>query len=271
MGAEIWEPIQRGASIDVKFNLRTQNIDGITILHIGGVIDEDNQLARSLSKIEGDTAILDLSEVKRINSCGVRDWVNWVQTLEARGKKLILEGCSPAVVAQINLVHNFVGQATVKSFYAPYYCSHCDKEETVLLQPQKFAGMKQLQAPDIRGSDCTKKNCHMSFDDIEEAYFAFLPHSIKQGADGEIEDQNGIPTPALQKQLHCSSAIESSSEEQKNSLLSNHKPEEEPEIMGSSHLHPPEFIKTRTLLLKLGVFMLVGSIIGYLLFYFRFL
>ena len=38
--------------------------------------------------------------------------------------------CSPAIVAQINLVNNFTGSGVVKSFYVPYFCSECDEEKS---------------------------------------------------------------------------------------------------------------------------------------------
>ena len=77
--------------------------------------------------------MIDLGEIERINSCGVRDWVNWLSKLEVNGTRSVLVECSPAIVAQINLVNNFTGSGVVKSFYVPYFCPECDEEKVLLV------------------------------------------------------------------------------------------------------------------------------------------
>ena len=52
------------------------------MVKLAGVIDEDNELGRLVDKIPAGTAVIDLGEIERINSCGVRDWVNWLDELE---------------------------------------------------------------------------------------------------------------------------------------------------------------------------------------------
>jgi anti-anti-sigma regulatory factor len=104
-----------------KFFLGSQTVEDVTFLKVSGTIDEDNTLASSLKKIDGHTVVVDLAGVERINSCGVRDWVNWLNDLEGRGKQVVLVRCSPVIVNQVNLVHNFAGRGHVKSFFAPYY------------------------------------------------------------------------------------------------------------------------------------------------------
>src|SRR5262249_58920428 len=92
----------------------------------GGVSDEDNELTDLTDRIPAGTTVIDLGEIERINSCGVRDWVNWLTKVEKGGGRVVLVECSPAIVSQINLVNNFTGQGVVKSFFAPYFCPNCD-------------------------------------------------------------------------------------------------------------------------------------------------
>lgn len=165
-----------------KLTIGTNAVEDVVFVKLSGVIDEDNTLARSTKKLTGRTLVLDLAEVKRINSCGVRDWVNWLGDLHAKGKTVILTRCSPCIVTQLNLVNNFVGSAMVRSFFAPYYCAQCDLEVLCLLQVEDFAGQTTPRAPkpgDPRSPNvqCPRRtpNCQLEFDDIEEAYFAFLP------------------------------------------------------------------------------------------------
>ena len=104
-----------------------------------GDIDKDNELADHLERMAGGTVVVDLSEVGRINSCGVRDWVNWIHALEAKGSEILLVDCSPSIVAQVNLVTNFTGHGRIKSIYLPYYCESCNREDNVLYQAEELA------------------------------------------------------------------------------------------------------------------------------------
>src|SRR5437868_9696950 len=98
-----------------KLNATVQRQDGAPTIKLAGVIDEDNHLAELADKLGVGRAVIDLGDVERINSCGTRDWVNWIADLESRGVQPVLVACSPAIVAQLNLVKNFSGGAIVKS------------------------------------------------------------------------------------------------------------------------------------------------------------
>jgi hypothetical protein len=117
--------------------------------------------------------VIDLAEVERINSCGVRDWVNWLGRVEAKPAKVVLVECSPPIVAQINLVTNFVGGGTIKSFYAPYFCAECNQEKVLLVDVADVAGARtgEVDPPTCRCDDC---DLVMDFDDLPDSYFAFL-------------------------------------------------------------------------------------------------
>src|ERR1041384_8447303 len=117
-----------------KFQAVVHHRDEVAYVKLSGVIDEDNELAELTDRIGQGTAVIDLSEIERINSCGVRDWVNWLGEIEKGGAKPVLVECSPAIVAQINLVNNFTGTGVVKSFFAPYFCPACDLEKVLLVE-----------------------------------------------------------------------------------------------------------------------------------------
>ncbi len=153
-----------------KFQALVQHRDDVGFVKLSGVIDEDNELADLTDAIPGGMVIIELGEIERINSCGVRDWVNWLNAIEAKGAEVVLVECSPAIVAQINLVHNFTGNGTVKSFYVPYFCPECD-EEKVLLTEAIEMGPPPHEPPICRCDGC---DLVMDFDDMPESYFAFL-------------------------------------------------------------------------------------------------
>lgn len=153
-----------------KFQHSVQQRGEVSYVKLGGVLDEDNELGELVDKIPNGTAVIDLGEIERINSCGVRDWVNWLSRLEQKGTQSVLVECSPAIVAQINLVNNFTGSGVVKSFYVPYFCPECDEEKVLLVEASDM-GPPPHNPPTCRCDEC---DLVMDFDDMPESYFAFL-------------------------------------------------------------------------------------------------
>jgi len=158
-----------------KFQSSVQHRGDVSFVKLGGVIDEDNELADLVDKIPIGTAVIDLGEIERINSCGVRDWVNWLSKLEYNGTRSVLVECSPAIVAQINLVNNFTGNGVVKSFYVPYFCPECDEEKVLLVEAADM-GPPPHEPPTCRCDEC---DLVMDFDDMPDSYFAFLSNQRK--------------------------------------------------------------------------------------------
>jgi anti-anti-sigma regulatory factor len=172
------------ANMNPKFQASVQTREDVTYVKLSGVIDEDNELGTLADKLGGGTAVIDVSEIERINSCGVRDWVNWLGKAEKGGAKIVMVECSPAIVAQINLVNNFTGNGVVKSFYAPYFCPNCDLEKVLLVETRDMAGQTPFKAPSCRCDECDGP---MDFDDMEESYFAFLGNAKKIVTDSRVD------------------------------------------------------------------------------------
>lgn len=153
-------------------------------MKLSGVLDEDNELNEVAGKLPaGGTIVIDLGEIERINSCGVRDWVNWLTLIESAGVDVVLAECSPAVIAQINLVSNFTGNGSIKSFYVPYFCSECD-EEKVLLNETDDMGPPPHEPPICRCDEC---DLVMDFDDMPDSYFAFLSKKNKVAKPAKVQ------------------------------------------------------------------------------------
>jgi anti-anti-sigma regulatory factor len=173
------------AKMNPKFQASVQSREDVTYVKLSGVIDEDNELGTLADKLGGGgTAVIDVSEIERINSCGVRDWVNWLGKAEKGGAHIVMVECSPAIVAQINLVNNFTGNGVVKSFYAPYFCPNCDLEKVLLVETRDMHGQQPFKAPSCRCDECDGP---MDFDDMEESYFAFLGNAKKIVTDSRVD------------------------------------------------------------------------------------
>jgi len=159
--------------------------NGYTYLKLRGVLDEDNPLANLLSQIQGRLLLIDMAEMERINSCGVRDWVNWLNQIQALGLQVILLRCHPSVVAQANMVTNFAAEAFIHSFFAPYVHPETGEEQNVLLFTEELRQSRPIKAPTIfdNGEE-------LEFDEFEESYFAFVsdPRMMNYQIPADIQD-----------------------------------------------------------------------------------
>ncbi|MBO5754145.1 MAG: hypothetical protein J6S69_10770, partial [Proteobacteria bacterium] len=153
-----------------KFIPTLQVGNGYTYLKLKGILDEDNLLANFLGQIQGRLLLIDMAEIERINSCGVRDWVNWLNQIQALGVAVILLRCSPVVVSQANMVTNFAADAFIHSFYAPYVHPDTGDEQSVLLFTEDIRQNQPIRAPKI----FNESGEELEFDEFEESYFAFI-------------------------------------------------------------------------------------------------
>ena len=138
-----------------------------------GVLDEESApvlaaLSRELSS--APSIELDVAGLRRINSLGVRAWVDFMRSLGKR--PVTFTRCSPAFVDQLNTVSDFRGGARVVSLLAPYVCETSGNlvfEELIVgkdVTPGNFAGLERRPC-----KECPEP---LVFDDLPERYFQFL-------------------------------------------------------------------------------------------------
>ena len=140
--------------------------DAQGVVHLSGVIDESADLT-FLSGLMTHTR-LNMHKVRRVNSYGVRAWIEAVRMIP-RGVSFELLECPPSVVDQLNMVAGFVGgRGRVTSFYAPMACPACGLEKEALFQVADLRGGSRL--PDVACPTCGKT---MVVDDLEEQYLMF--------------------------------------------------------------------------------------------------
>ena len=186
-----------------KLHATIQRNEAGQSVKLAGVIDEDNRLVELADKVSTGRALIDLGDVERINSCGTRDWVNWIAQLETRGIQPVLVECSPAIVAQLNLVKNFAGNAIVKSFYVPYHCPECDEEKVLLVEVADL-GPPPHEPPTCRCDECETM---MDFDDMPSVYFAFLSHKHRASAQELDKEVARGSTPSMKLRARTSQPV----------------------------------------------------------------
>jgi anti-anti-sigma regulatory factor/DNA-directed RNA polymerase subunit RPC12/RpoP len=132
-----------------------------------GAIDEDADF-KELAGLEQKTMSFDFKQVNMINSCGIREWIKFIEKVPEK-TQLIYNNCPQIIIEQINMVHGFFRKgASINSFYAPYFCETCNKENKVFLRTEQ---VKNRKAPAM---NCPKCGNEMDFDAIEAQYFSFL-------------------------------------------------------------------------------------------------
>ncbi len=157
-----------GESVPLSWRIKER--PGFTTVEFTGEIDENSDFTELRRHLRG-SVVFRLNGIKRINSCGVREWVNFVRDLP-NVSELVFSHCSPAIVTQLNMIDNFRGSASVRSFYAPYVCDSCNTEEERLLDVDThFPSGPSADPPQFLCERCQRP---LEFDDLPERYLSFL-------------------------------------------------------------------------------------------------
>lgn len=154
-----------------KLDVEMNNNSGVLNVKLNGSIDEDVNFSKYA--LSGAQAIeLDLKGVTGINSCGIREWIKWLNSSAA--SKLKFHNCPKVIVDQINMVDGFLPtSAEVASFYVPYYNEDTGSEKNVLFRNGIEYSAGQINPPKVQDDDGNE----MEMDIIENKYFKFLRRS----------------------------------------------------------------------------------------------
>jgi hypothetical protein len=140
-------------------------------LVLEGFIDEHAELAQLIPHLEYPLEI-DLFGVERINSIGVRSWINFISEVSSCGAVRLLR-CPPVLVHQFSLVTSTLGSAVVRSVLVPYSCKACGavEHQDVVLDESFDPRRPNALAPERRCGRCAGL---ARFDDEVDFYFMFL-------------------------------------------------------------------------------------------------
>lgn len=139
------------------------------LFKISGPVDDSVDFEAVFGPLEAGEWVLHLAGVDRINSVGIKKWIQYFENSKFRNTHLIMRECSPVIVEQLNLLPNFHCGAVIESVYLPFSCE-CGKEFTVCKPAQSLKGadLDNLTSP------CPQCGKAGEFDDIPEEYFVFL-------------------------------------------------------------------------------------------------
>jgi len=152
-----------------KLDVKMEKASNKLVVKMSGTIDEDADFSRL--DLKGNTAVdIELSGVKSINSCGIREWIKWIGT--AGAAPVTFNNCPKVIVDQINMVDGFLpSTGKVNSFYVPYYNDDAGSEKNVLFRyGTEFSDQGVKPPSPVKDEDGNE----MEMDVIESKYFKFL-------------------------------------------------------------------------------------------------
>lgn len=150
-----------------KFRVEVAEGEGGKTIRLYGVIDEHADLS-FMHTLRGSVRF-SLRGVRRINSFGVRAWIDAIRRVPAECSFELVE-CPPPVVDQLNMVAGFVGRGRVTSFFAAMRCEKCDRELDHLFA---VADIKKNHNK-LPRVDCPSCRQPMEVDDLEDQYLMFV-------------------------------------------------------------------------------------------------
>lgn len=112
--------------MELKTEVKSEN-EKLTIMFSGPLTEKANFLIPEEHEWT-ECMIIDLSKVTRINSVGVRAWMNFLQRIKDAGKVVVFEKVSFTCINQLAMVKSFLADFEIASFYVPYFCSNCGEE-----------------------------------------------------------------------------------------------------------------------------------------------
>lgn len=141
-------------------------------LVLAGAIDEAAALHELVTRAHAGRLTLDLGNITFINSLGVRDWIRMQAAAQKAGLAVTLRRVAEPLMHQLNMIIATRGNATVASFFAPYACDACGREESLLIDAvANGASLARLEPPPMTCPEC---GAQMAFNDFPERYFSFL-------------------------------------------------------------------------------------------------
>jgi eukaryotic-like serine/threonine-protein kinase len=141
-------------------------------LVLAGSIDETAALHELLARARSSRLVLDLAAITFINSLGVRDWIRMQAAAQKGNLAIELRRVAEPLVHQLNMIIATRGSSVVSSFFAPYACDACGREESLLIDA--IANADRLVRLDPPPMTCPECSAQMAFNDFPERYFSFL-------------------------------------------------------------------------------------------------
>lgn len=147
-----------------------KNGDKLLIKFSGG-LDEDIVLP-TLEFGGVSTIIFNFHKLTSINSCGIRDWIYWINKLPV-DLNIVFRECPRILIDQINMMRGFLPESgKIDSFFVPYYCEECDETTDKLYEMDGNNSDAEFEVEEV--TTCNKCKAKAQMDVLPLKYFKFL-------------------------------------------------------------------------------------------------
>ncbi|MEM9452670.1 MAG: hypothetical protein AAGF11_00725 [Myxococcota bacterium] len=143
-----------------------------TWVRLSGAVTGQADFETLLAQLGPGPVIVDLSGVTRLNSIGIRHWVDFATRL-CRGRRVELRDCSPAFVEQLMLIEHMQGNTEIRSIQLPFSCEACDHG-----YDQTLAITELTELPST--TPCPRCATPSELDDLPERYVPLLHRLSKE-------------------------------------------------------------------------------------------
>lgn len=138
------------------------------VYKFSGDVDEHFR-QKDVPRIRAPRITFQLEDVNNFNSCGIREWIYLVRDIGELGALRFVK-CSVTMIDQINMVPDSLGNGTVDSFFAPYYCEDHNEVNRLIEVREHLSKIAAREAPQMACEHCKKT---LEFDALEDSYFLF--------------------------------------------------------------------------------------------------
>ncbi len=148
------------------------SVDGDIVAGVG------KNLADLAGKLKDKRIILNLANLRAINSIGCREWATAIKDLASRHLVEMVE-CPVAFIDSCNLIPTMLGvrgagsSVLVETFEAPYACTACQKSFRAMLHLKDVMNTKEL--PDLGCPHCGGRG---QSELMGEDYLVFLDRTL---------------------------------------------------------------------------------------------
>lgn len=161
----------------MKTTIEIQKTANQVIVIVRGILDDTFQV--SASKLESaESVLINMQELKFMNSAGIRQFVKWASDAATSFKtlRIVLTLVPPSVAKQLFTVARLLPSAfSIDSVYLPYYCNDCELEDRGrLVTANDVAKADPLGSLTEQKIPCSKCSKPMEFDGIPEHFIGLL-------------------------------------------------------------------------------------------------
>lgn len=162
-----------------SFRIEAELGEGAITIKPIGLINEDVNFGAVLEFIQTlsgkpNLVKFDLSAVSRINSCGIREWLLFMQRIQSRFPCAFTKANENFIEVAASAPTVFGKQGTpLDEIEAPYFCAACSRRFMIYVKASSCYKDGAAVVPKL---DCPQCKAALEFDGLEDEYFEFLKH-----------------------------------------------------------------------------------------------